>query len=166
MESVRNILSTNNWTIVQSPGDGHCLVYSTISSWNSQLYNHPPIYTTWLLDAIQREFINNRDRYNAFLIDLEEEDVDRQLSLYLQYKRYNLDIVDVIQAVISNILDVTVRIINEQNNATCDIIDVHPVCATNGVLAVHRFGDHYNGILRAPIPAPVRQRTYTPDELK
>ena len=100
------------------------------------------------------------------MIDLEEEDVDPQLSLYLQYKRYNLDIVDVIPAVISNILDVTVRIMNEQNNATCDIIDVHPVCATNGVLAVHRFGDQYNGILCAPIPAPVRQRTYTPDELK
>ena len=163
---VTYILTSNNCRIAQSPGDGHCLIYSTISSWNSQLCNHPPINTTWLLDAIRRKFNNNRDRYIDFLIDLEKEKIDRQLSLYLLDKRYNLDIVDVIPAVISNILDVTFKIINEQTNNSCDVIDVYPIQATNGVLAVHRFGDHYNGIVRALNSLPLHQRTtYTREEL-
>ena len=157
MGCVNDILTSNNWRIAQSPGDGHCLIYSTISSWNSQLCNHPPINTPWLLDAIRREFNNNRDRYIDFLIDLEKEEIDRQLSLYLLDKRYNLDIVDVIPAVISNILDVTLKIINEQTNNTCDVIDVYPIQATNGVLAVHRFGDHYNGIVRARNSLPLHR---------
>ena len=166
MGCVNDILTSNNWRIAQSPGDGHCLIYSTISSWNSQLCNHPSINTTWLLDAIRREFNNNRDRYIGFLIDLEKEEIDRQLSLYLLDIRYNLDIVDVIPAVISNILDVTLKIINEQTNNTCDVIDVYPIQATNGVLAVHRLGDHYNGIVRALNSLPLHQRTtYTREEL-
>ena len=97
---------------------------------------------------------------------MEKEEIDRQLSLYLLDKRYNLDIVDVIPAVISNILDVTLKIINEQTNNTCDVIDVYPIQATNGVLAVHRFGDHYNGIVRARNSLPLHQRTtYTREEL-
>ena len=166
MGCVNDILTSHNWRIAQSPGDGHCLIYSTISSWNSQLCNHPPINATWLLDAIRREFNNNRDRYIDFLIDLEKEEIDRQLSLYLLDKRYNLDIVDVIPPIISNILDVTLKIINEQTNNTCDVIDVYPVHATNGVLAVHRFGDHYNGIVRVLNSLPLHQRTtYTREEL-
>ena len=74
--------------------------------------------------------------------------------------------VDVIPAVLSNILDVTLKIINEQTNNTCDVIDVYPIQATNGVLAVHRFGDHYNRIVRALNSLPLHQRTtYTREEL-
>ena len=35
MEYIKDILPENNWNIVQSPGNGHYLVYSTIKSWNS-----------------------------------------------------------------------------------------------------------------------------------
>ena len=30
MEYIKDILPENNWNIVQSPGNGHCLVYSTL----------------------------------------------------------------------------------------------------------------------------------------
>ena len=60
----------------------------------------------------------------------------------------------------------TLKIINEQTNNTCDVTDVYPIQATNGVLAVHRIGDHYNGIVRALISLPLHQRTaYTREEL-
>ena len=37
------VLPVNNGNIVQSPGNGHCLVYSTMKSCNIQFYNCPQI---------------------------------------------------------------------------------------------------------------------------
>ena len=89
MECIKDILRTNNWKIVQSPGDVHCLVYSIISSWNNQLYNY---------------------------------------------------ITDVIPSVISNILNMSLKIINEHNNTACDVIDIHLECTYNGILVITTMG--------------------------
>ena len=35
MECNKDILPAKNWNIVQSPGNGHCHVYSTMNSWNN-----------------------------------------------------------------------------------------------------------------------------------
>ena len=110
MECIKYILCANNWKIVQSTGDGHCLVYSTMNSWNNQLYNNPPINKPWLLEEIRNEFNQHRERYTVFLTDLEQEQISRQLILYLDHNRYNLDIVDVIPSVISNILNVSLKL--------------------------------------------------------
>ena len=45
MEYIKDKLTSNNWNIIQSPGNGHCLVYSTMKSWNNQFYNNPQINT-------------------------------------------------------------------------------------------------------------------------
>ena len=49
MEYIKDILPANNWNIVQSPGNRHCLVYSTMKSWNNQFYKHPQINTSGYL---------------------------------------------------------------------------------------------------------------------
>ena len=38
MEYIKDILPENNWNIVQSPGNGHCLVYSTMIVFPVLLY--------------------------------------------------------------------------------------------------------------------------------
>ena len=52
MEYNQDIIPANNWNIVQSPGNGHCLVYSTTKSWNNQFYNHPQINTLGYLKRL------------------------------------------------------------------------------------------------------------------
>ncbi len=167
MECIRDLLSANNWTIAQSPGDGHCLIYSTITSWNSQQCDHNPINKSWLLDEIRNEFNDNRYRYSGFLAHLSQDEIHRQLTLYLEHKRYNLAIVDVIPSVICNVLNVSLKIISEQHNAECDIIDILPESAAiNGNLSVHKFGDHYNGLACISVIQPTNQRIiYTRDQL-
>ena len=60
----------------------------------------------------------------------------------------------------------SLKIINEHNNTVCDVIDIHPECTYNGILAVHKFGDHYNGISCFSSTSINTNYTYTSDQLK
>ena len=54
--------------------------------------------------------------------------------------------VDIVPRIISNILKITLQIIDENTNTLCKLINVNPDSADeNGILIVHWFGDHYNG---------------------
>ena len=132
--------------ITRSPGDGHCLLYSTVTSWNSQYHNHANINKPWLMQAIDSDFKENRSKYIDFLSYLNPEEISEQWDMYLRCKRYNLDIVDIVPRIISNVLKVTLQIIDGNTNKLCKLINVHPDSADqHGILIVHRFGDYYNG---------------------
>ena len=98
------------------------------------------------MQAIESDFKENRSKYIGILSCLNPEEISEQWDLYLRYKRYNLDIVDIVPRIISNALKVTLQIIDEHTNNLCKLINVYPNSANqHGILIVHRFGDHYNG---------------------
>ena len=173
MENINTILEKNNLNLTRSPGDGHCLLYSTVTSWNSQYHNHANIIKPWLMQAIESDFKENQSKYIGFLSYLNPEEISEQWDLYLRYKRYNLDIDP---RIISNVLKVTLQIIDENTKNLCKLINVHPDSADqHGILIVHRFGDHYNGTtsrstvtssIISPPHVKEPRRKYTAEQLK
>ena len=97
--------------LTRSPGDGHCLFYSTVTSWNSQYHNHANINKPWLMQAIESEIKENLSKYIGFLSYLNPAEISEQWDLYLWYT-YNL----------------------------CKLINVHPDSADqHDILIVHRY---------------------------
>ena len=76
----------------------------------------------------------------------------------------------------SNVLKVTLQIIDENTNNLCKLINVYPDSADqHGILIVHRFGDHYNGTtsrstvtssIISPPHVKEPRRKYTAEQLK
>ena len=52
MPIIQDVLRTKKLSIKASPGDGHCLFYSLLSSWNSQLYNQPRLTLQQVKDLL------------------------------------------------------------------------------------------------------------------
>ena len=55
------ILNAKHWEVGKSPGDGHCLLYSIVSSVSSQLPNFTPPSISGLKALIFKEVMENLD---------------------------------------------------------------------------------------------------------
>ena len=98
------------------------------------------------MQVIESDCKENRSKYICVLSYSNPEEISEQWDLYLWYKCYNLDIVDIVPRIFSNVLKVTLQIRDENNNNLCKLINVHLDSADqHGILIVHKFGDHYNG---------------------
>ena len=53
--------------LLRSAGDGHCLLHSIVSSWNSQLAAHKPISIDSVKADVFIETLNNADLYDPFI---------------------------------------------------------------------------------------------------
>ena len=65
--ALTGFLARNGLKLLRSPGDGHCLLHSMVSSWNSQL----PSYKAISMDSIKAdvfvETIKNADAYDPYM---------------------------------------------------------------------------------------------------
>ena len=71
-------------------------------------------------------------------------------STIIRHKRYNFDIGDIIDLsnVIANTYNLKLNILNEQRNGNYETTIVEPLAVSNnGVLFIHRRGDHYNRLV-------------------
>ena len=71
-------------------------------------------------------------------------------STIIRHKRYNFDIGDIIDLlnVIANTYNLKLNILNEQGNGNYETTIVEPLAVSNnGVLFIHRRGDHYNKLV-------------------
>ena len=135
----------------KSPGDGHCLLHSLVTSWNSQLvpyHGYNPVNLETLKSMIFLETINNAYSCLPFVEDLRRVNLISGLKLYLLEKRYNQSFGDLVLQIVPNAMNITLDILNQGQQAPIrytphENTNVHP---SSHKVCVHRNGDHFNGI--------------------
>lgn len=131
--------------IKRSAGDGHCLLYSLVASWNAQQRNQPKIDLEMLKTHLVNEVLDHLPEYQV----IGDYPVGDALHSYLFSKHYNQDFADVLPLIFANALRVNISIYDE--NIRNDGYEIKTVeterSDTNKSLIVHRCGDHYNGVV-------------------
>ena len=133
-----------------SPGDGHCLLWSLITSMKYQQHGSRSISMDELKAYVFCETINNADKYLPFVKDMSPRNLFSGLRAYLLSKCYNQDFGDIVIKVLANAFNVKLRILNEGQRFP---IDIRPdrVCVSKCIY-LHRRGQHYNGTVQvAPV---------------
>ena len=141
---IHTFLLSNNLTLIQSPGDGHCLLHSTISSLHLQLGQNLTLEA--LKAQIYTESINNMNEYINFIKDSSRSLFSTYLRQYLLYKNYNNSYGDIVPLIIANTLGVKLVIIDESCNSCFKLHEIAPRSIPIHIIFLHRKQDHYNGI--------------------
>ncbi len=152
--SLLRTLASKGCRVLRSHGDGHCLIYSVCSSWTGQLYPTPAIDPEHVQSHIFIETVNNVDQYVPFIQPANRLSLITRLKGYLINKHYNQSFGDILPAIISNALQVSLNIFHENSGHDYERITVDPwVNRDNqGHVDIHRSRDHYNSIV--PIIKP------------
>ena len=137
----KQFLVDNHLVITPSKGDGHCLIYSVISSLKGQL--NKSTTPEEVKSQIYVESINNITHYLPFIKDASRGRFSTYLRQYILYKRYNNQYGDIAPLVIANALGVTIKIIDEEGGSSTSVSPRKP--STHSIY-VHRTNDHYNGM--------------------
>ena len=138
------------YKVSNSPSDGHCLLYSLVTSVNDQL---PSSYGTdieRIKVLMQDELQTNMKEYIPFTVCMSCDDLTNELYNYIKYKKFNTTFGDLAPSIIANALKVDILIIEEnKTQKTTNITDV--VCngkSNSNRVLLHKQGMHYNGIIQ------------------
>ena len=138
-------LSNNDYLlIIPSPGDGHCLLHSVISSCKHQLHHDIDIHC--LKSHIFIEANANYALYRQFLETDDNNNFAISLGSYINNKIYNNSFGDILPLIVSNALKINLTIYDQRERNTLEKIDIH--CTQDNpqtTIILHRHGDHYNG---------------------
>lgn len=140
-----DIMNTN-WSIVPSPGDGHCLLYSVNTAWRDQLINRRQVDLNQLKQDIFIETFKHADEYKSFMQPSTSHVLFSQMESYLLKKQYNTCYGDLVPAIIANAENVTLAIYNELNDGNFHQINIEPRQGHSDVLYLHRKREHYNAV--------------------
>lgn len=137
---------TSSWMICPSPGDGHCLLHSVCSAWNSQLPQLNPINLEGVKADFFIETVDNYMKYLPFTEDLSKEILFKGMRTYLLEMKYNQSFGDIAPIITANALKISLIILNEGTSSQYTTVFINPDVSLYGSLLLHRRGDHYNGI--------------------
>ena len=161
--NLRQALRKRQMTVLRSPGDGHCLLYSVVSAWNAQS-SRVKIDLETVKTKLVKEVIDHSPVHSEFITDSSIEDA---LDTYVFAERYNQVFGDAMPFIIANTLEVNFEIYYESvTKYTYERITVLTERAeTERTIVIHRCGDHYNGIVSSSHRSPdelVSSHTDTP----
>ena len=147
-------LEDNQLRIRTSPGDGHCLLYSLVTSLNSQCSAHPPLNIQVLKTLLWQEAMKRRNTYIAFLESVTPVQFQTFLSNYIYRKSYNNSFGDLVPLIAANTLKVELIVLKKLPNDLCEIWNILPTNSLTSAksIVIHKKGDHFNGVLPAPYP--------------
>ena len=136
-------LARQGLRILPSPMDGHCLLHSVCSSWQSQLSQFKTIDLESIKSDIFIETVTNGENYLPVMCN--SFSLLKGLRSYLLDRHYNSDFGDVVPFAIANALRIKLNIINQRDNQF-EYVPVLPRCDAIASLTLHRQGEHYNGV--------------------
>ena len=146
-----NITNTSHFfqsaglVIAPSPGDGHCLLHSIITSIKSQLSEDITLES--LKNQLYTESVTNISRYLQFTVTGSRGLFSTYMRQYIIYKRYNNEYGDLAPVILANTIGTTIIIINENCDSSFNEVTVTPSAPTKRKIVVHRKADHYNGCI-------------------
>ena len=150
---LESLLSAKNLRIHQSPGDGHCLLHSMLSSWSSQHSSDDINYDlNSLKAALYVETYTCSAHYVPYMCTTFL--LNEGLRTYIRYRDYNTDFCDILPKILANLYLTHLIIINE-NPITKEVVEVRVECERHGsidrITYVHRKCNHYNGVVLSNI---------------
>ena len=130
-------------------GDSHCLLYSIITCWNTDITGYPNINLSFLKSAIHKEVTKNAASYIDWLDDADKPSFHTALKQYLYYKRYNTCVGDMIPLMITKALNLKITLLNQMNHGVVEVSTTEPDCppATDKAITVYRNGDHFDAVI-------------------
>ena len=128
-------------------GDGHCLLYSAVTSWNAQMLNYPPFSLDELKSALLKEIKTRHYEYESFLDPPNKENLLRCAYRYFNHKYFNDTFGDVMISILSSTLACDIHILDEKPMNVLEIRVILPAVPSIGKLLLHRQGDHFNAIV-------------------
>ena len=143
-----NFLKINNFSIKSSPGDSHCFLYSIKTGLRYQLGIN--LELSAIKSHLQAEITQHVCRYEHFLTSGRNHLHD--MSNYINHKKYNTSVCDLLPQILSNSLGINIRIIDQHINSNSynDILiySLRPAVST---VTLHKKSDHYNAIIPTPV---------------
>jgi hypothetical protein len=135
-----------DYAVVDVDGDGHCLLYSILTSIEYQCNENVDIDLLKLKKCVLDEAIENRHLYKSFINDVEGT-FEELLYKYVFSKQYNTSFGDVVPYVIANALNIRLIIIdNYLDNNSNRLVTITNKELSNDVIIICRNNNHYNGI--------------------
>lgn len=145
----RNLKDFNK---VRSTGDGHCLLYSTITSYNFQFPRYPPLDYHTLLHNLEDYTTRNAHLFSNF-VGLDHQFFLKQMSNYIYTKAYDCDAVDILPTMLASMLNIKIGIFEgtlPRQVRNLDFIEITPIqgnsSQVNDVMYIVKTRDHYDGL--------------------
>jgi len=98
----------------KSPGDGHCLLHSIITCWNSRHQQHNHITKETIISRVWDEVYDHSEEYIPFLIDGDLAKLVNATGTYVYRRIYNQEIGDIILSILPNALNITITVFDHQ----------------------------------------------------
>lgn len=146
------VSSIDDYDIINSDTDGHCFMYSVISSLKSQLGVGYDYFS--LLDMIKQETIFNKRKYIPFMPNMSEQILFEGMHDYLKSKIYNSKFVDALPLIVSNILCMTITILETEISGQYSRKEIKgkDVNDKDKAVVVLKRHDHYDGLSFSQLP--------------
>ena len=133
----------NEYEIHKSPGDGHCLLHSVISSLHFQ--SSVNLTISELIQGIIDETSTKSDFYKDFMKG-SLYDLYRGLNAYVNYKVYDTSFGDLVPHIISNAIHVNITIVSgTQNQGYATHLVPCTASETQHDIVIWKAGKHYDG---------------------
>ena len=130
--------------VCKSTPDGHCFIYSVISSLRSQ---GSTIHVDDLLQSIDFECFDNTCRYLPFMGEDSSLLLFQAMNAYTISRHYNSDFVDLIPQICANALGICINIIVKHLNSFI-FYRIQPINRNgNQEVFVYKNGDHYDCLI-------------------
>ena len=92
--ALSTFLARRSLQMLRSPGDGHCLIHSVVSAWNSQLSSRDAISVESVKAELFIETVKNVDLYDPVMCG--RLPLFRGLRRYIIDRHYNQDFGDIV----------------------------------------------------------------------
>ena len=131
--------------ILQTPGDGHCFIHAVLASWRHQQPTLKQLDHHKVGCSLFLEILHHAERYNSFR---EGSNTLHEMNKYIRYKAYNSEFGDLVPFVLSNALNINVKILEKfpsgevRTSFTRDL-SVSPSCPT---VVVYKEHEHYSAV--------------------
>ena len=147
LNTINDPLFWNVFTVSKSSPDGHCFIYSVISSLKAQGMS---IKVDDFLQSIEFECFDNTHRYLPFMGEDASLLLFQAMYNYTVFRQYNSDFVDLIPQICANAMSICINIIvkHELRFIYYRIIPVDGIC--NYEVYVFKNGDHYDWLMPSP----------------
>ena len=115
----------NHFSVLKSPGDGHCFIHSVSASVASM---HPPecVSNAVILAKVKNEVLSYTPWYIPFVDGASMMSLLNGMHGYVDHKRYDTPFGDIVPHIVANALEVDIIIMCKNNiNFSCNMVSVY-----------------------------------------
>ena len=121
---------SHGFNIVSTRGDGHCLLYAIVGSWQHQIDHTNKLCLESIKCQLFNESVANSTKYLAFLPNTTRASYTKQLKNYIVHKIYDSPYGDLVPTILANTLSIKIKIFNVNEDRSINILTI---CSDSGL---------------------------------